>query len=254
MDVNHEERTPATLELERVVKHYADVEHEVAAVDDVSLTLAPGEILSLQGPSGSGKTTLLLLSAVLIAPDRGVIRYRGDDVAAFRSNDARLAEIGLIHQSYHLMPRVSALENAAMTLLLRGVRQRVARARALPWLEQVGLGDRLEHTPEQLSAGERQRVALARELATEPRLILADEPTANLDSACSRQVVELLQRHTRERESSVLLVTHDSEVAALADRHCHLRDGRIVHRATEPGAPAVRECGPQPQRGHAGAT
>lgn len=242
------------LEFVDVVKHYSGAGEEVAAVDGVSLTLAPGEMLALQGPSGSGKTTLLLLSAVLISPDRGTIRYRGEKVSSLPSDDARLAQIGLIHQQFYLMPRVSALENAAMTLLMRGVREREARSRALPWLERVGLGDRLGHTPEQLSAGERQRVAIARELATEPHLVLADEPTASLDSARSREVVELLHGITRERGSSVLLVTHDSDVAALADRRCYLRDGRIEAESAERGTPAEHGQTPEAQRGRADAS
>ena len=125
------------------------------------------------------------------------------------------------------MPRVSAIENASIKLLLGGVGMREARARAIPWLERVGLGERLEHTPGELSGGERQRVAIARALAGEPRLILADEPTGNLDSARSREIVELLHAIARERDAAVLLVTHDLEAAAIADRRCTLRDGRL---------------------------
>jgi ABC-type lipoprotein export system ATPase subunit len=199
-------------------------------VDGVSLTLAPGEMLALQGPSGSGKTTLLLLSAALLKPDQGAIRYRGEDVSAFSESRASaylLREVGFIYQSFHLLPRVPALENASLKLLLGGMGMREAQARVRPWLERVGLHDRLEHTPEQLSGGERQRVAIARALASDPQLILADEPTGNLDSTRSREVVELLRSLARERGASVLLVTHDSDVAALADHRHILRDGKL---------------------------
>jgi putative ABC transport system ATP-binding protein len=220
----------AALELERVVRRYRGVAEDVIAVDGVSLALAAAEMVALQGPSGSGKTTLLLLSAALLQPERGTIRYRGEDISTFsepRTCDYLLRDVGFIHQNFHLLPRVSALENAALKLLLGGAGPREAETRARPWLERVGLGDRLRHTPEQMSGGERQRVAIARALAIEPRLILADEPTGNLDSLRSREVVELLRSIARERDASVLLVTHDAEVAALADRRYYLRDGRL---------------------------
>jgi putative ABC transport system ATP-binding protein len=221
--------TAAGLELERVVKHYHGAE-EVRAVDGVSLTIAPGEMVALYGPSGSGKTTLLLLIAALLTPEEGSIRYAGRDLASLSANEASdylLRDVGFIFQAFHLMPRVSAVENASIKLLLGGAGMREARARAIPWLERVGLGERLEHTPSELSGGERQRVAIARALAGEPRLILADEPTGNLDSARSHEIVELLHAIARERNTAVLLVTHDLEAAAIADRRCTLRDGRL---------------------------
>jgi putative ABC transport system ATP-binding protein len=144
-----------------------------------------------------------------------------------------MGEIGFIYQSFHLMPRVSALENASLKLLLGGVGMREARTRAATWLERVGLGDRLGHTPGQLSGGERQRVAIASALAGEPRLILADEPTGNLDSVRSQEIVQLLGSIARERDAGVLLVTHDHEVAAVADRRCTLRDGQLIDSHSE---------------------
>jgi putative ABC transport system ATP-binding protein len=218
------------LELEGVVKHYLTGGEEVRAVDGVSLQIAPGEIVALHGPSGSGKTTLLLLIAGLLAPEQGTIRFAGRDIGALsrdQSCDYLLGEVGFIYQSARLMPRVSALENAARDLILAGVPARAARDRALPWLERVGLSDRLQRPPERLSGGERQRVAIARALACDPRLILADEPTGNLDSTRSREIVELLRSVTHERQACVLLVTHDIEAAALADRRLELRDGRL---------------------------
>ncbi len=226
------------LELQGVVKHYAGLGEEVCAVDGVDLEIAPGEMLALRGPSGSGKTTLLLLIAALLRPEGGTIRFDGADLSLMSANQAcdyLMRDVGFIYQSFHLLPRVSALENAAFKLVLGGVGMREARARALPWLERVGLGDRLERTPGELSGGERQRIAIARALAGEPRLILADEPTGNLDSVRSREVVELLGSIAHEGGAGVLLVTHDVEAAALADRRYVLRDGKLSHDGDEPG-------------------
>ncbi len=229
------------LELEGVVKHYHGAGEEVRAVDGVSLAIAPGEMVALHGPSGSGKSTLLLLIAALLKPDEGVIRYDGLDLASLSESqkcDYQLRDIGFIYQRFRLMPRVSAAENAARKLILGGMGMRDARARAIPWLERVGLGDRLERPPERLSGGERQRVAIARALAAEPRLILADEPTGNLDSARSHEIVELLHGIARDEGAAVLLVTHDLEAAATADRRCTLRDGKLSEGYhAEPGGP-----------------
>jgi putative ABC transport system ATP-binding protein len=218
------------LELDGVVKHYRGASEEVRAVDGVSLTVAPGEMVALLGPSGSGKTTLLLLIAALLAPERGTVRYNGRDLSSLSENqvcDYLLRDVGFIYQNYHLMPRVPVIENASIKLLLGGMGMREAQARARPWLQRVGLGERLRYTPDELSGGERQRVAIARALAGEPRLILADEPTGNLDSARSGEIVELMRSIAHERGAAVVLVTHDAEAAALADRRCTLRDGRL---------------------------
>ncbi len=219
------------LELEGVVKRYRGAVEEVRAVDGVDLRLEAGEMVALQGPSGSGKTTLLLLIAGLLQPDRGAVRFAGRDLSNLSENEAcdyLMRDVGFVYQSFRLMPRVSALENAALKLMLGGVGARDAHAQAARWLERVGLGDRLKSTTGELSGGERQRVAIARALAGEPRLILADEPTGNLDSARSRGIVRLLHSIAHEREAAVLLVTHDAEVAAVADRRCTLRDGRLA--------------------------
>jgi putative ABC transport system ATP-binding protein len=219
------------LELERVIKHYRSGGEEVRAVDGVNLRVRPGEMVALQGPSGSGKTTLLLLIAGLAAADSGQVRFDGRDVASLSEDEASdylMRDVGFVYQRVQLMARTSVLENAALKLLVGGLGMREAKAHALPWLERVGLGDRLEHTPEQLSGGERQRVAIARALAGEPRLILADEPTGNLDSARSREVVALLRTVARERNAAVVLVTHDSDAAQLADRRFLLHDGQLA--------------------------
>lgn len=239
------------LELEGVVKHYRGEGEEVRAVDGVSLKIAPGEMLALLGPSGSGKTTLLLLIAALLAPEQGVIRYHGRDIPSMSESQASeylLREVGFIFQSFHLMPRVNVVENAARKLLLGGVGLREARQQVIPWLHRLGLADRLDHTPEKLSGGERQRVAIARALASEPSLILADEPTGNLDSTRSSEIVQLLGALAHERGACVLLVTHDREAAKLADRFAVLRDGKLsdidLHSDTEQPGPR-----PAPMRG-----
>jgi len=228
------------LELERVVKRYRRGGEQVNAVDGVSLTLGAGEMLALHGPSGSGKTTLLLLIATLLSPDEGLISFDGRTLAGMSESQAcdyLHCEIGFVHQRPQLMPRVSALENASIKLLLGGMGRREAQAQALPWLARVGLTDsgQARQSTEQLSGGERQRVAIARALVGEPRLILADEPTGNLDSARSREIVRLLRSIAHERGAAVLLVTHDLEAASIADRHCTLRDGRLVD--ARPGEP-----------------
>ena len=218
------------LELEEVLKSYRGASEDVRAVDRVNLRLQAGEMVALHGPSGSGKTTLLLLAAALLAPERGTIRFQGRDLSSFseaQSSEYLLRHVGFVYQHFRLMPRVSALENASRKLLMSGVGMREAQVRAAPWLQRVGLGERLDSAPEKLSGGERQRVAIARVLAAEPTLILADEPTGNLDSARSAEIVELLRSIARERQAAVLLVTHDLDAAALADRSLMLRDGKL---------------------------
>jgi putative ABC transport system ATP-binding protein len=218
------------LELDAVVKRYRSAAEEVQALDGVSMSLEQGEMLALQGPSGSGKTTLLLLAAGVLAADSGTVSFEGEDLAKLsesRGAQYRLAEAGLISQNTHLMARVSALENAATKLLLGGVGVKESRVRAMRWLERVGIAELAKRTPEELSGGERQRVALARVLAGEPRLVLADEPTAKLDSERSGEIIELLGELSREDGRGVLLVTHDADAAQAADRVLHLRDGRL---------------------------
>ena len=182
----------AGLELRELVKHYTSDAEVVRAVDGVSLTVAPGELVALYGPSGSGKTTLLLLTAGLLTPDRGSVWFDQREVSGLPAAEAarfRRREVGFVFQSFHLMAGATALDNAALKLLGDGWTLRDARKVARPWLERVGLGERVEHTPDKLSMGERQRVAIARALAGEPRLLLTDEPTGNLDSKRSREVL-----------------------------------------------------------------
>jgi putative ABC transport system ATP-binding protein len=224
------------LEFDDVVKHYHGTGEDVRAIDGVSLSVAAGEMTALLGPSGSGKTTLLRLAATVFAPDRGTIRFRGRDLSTFSDNecsDYLFADVGYIEQRDRLMPRVSALENASMKLLLSGVGKADAEAQALKWLERVGLSDRAGHTPEQLSGGERQRVAIAEALAGDPSLIFADEPTANLNSADSRKVIELLAEIAHDSGAGVVLVSHDTDATLLADHSFTLRDGKLHREVSE---------------------
>jgi putative ABC transport system ATP-binding protein len=218
------------LRLDRVVKEYVTAGEVVRAIDGVSLRIAPGEMVALCGPSGSGKSTLLLLAAGLLAPDAGSIHFGRTDVTALTPGDAaeyQRHEVGLVSQTVDLLPGVPAVENAAIKLLADRIPLRDARRAAVPWLDRVELSHRLDHTPEQLSAGERARVAIARALVNRPRLLLADEPTANLDSRHGLEIVELLASIGRECGAGVLLVTHDMEATAIADRVETLRDGRL---------------------------
>jgi putative ABC transport system ATP-binding protein len=218
------------LELRGVVKHYPAAGEVVRAIDGVSLGVEAGEFVAVFGPSGSGKTTLLLIAAALLRPDRGSAWFAGRDLGALSPRDAaryRRGDVGFVFQSFHLMPAASALDNAALKLLSEGLTLERAQRRARPWLERVGLAARASHTPRELSKGECQRVALARALANDPRLLLADEPTGNLDTRRSRDILSLLRELSSERRIPVLLVTHDLEALEYVDRVYTLRDGAL---------------------------
>jgi putative ABC transport system ATP-binding protein len=219
-----------TLELRGVVKHYRAGTETVRAVDGVSLTVAPGEFVAVYGPSGSGKTTLLLLAAGLMTPEAGAVHFGGRDISALSSRERamyRRRDVGFVFQSFYLMPSGTALENAALKLVAEGFSMSRAEREARPWLERVGLSERLDHRTAQLSMGERQRVAIARALANEPRLLLTDEPTGNLDSKRSREVLALLRDICHERAIPAVIVTHDSQATAYVDRVHTLSDGHI---------------------------
>jgi putative ABC transport system ATP-binding protein len=221
----------STLELREVVKHYSTDIETIRAVDGVSLTVSKGEFVALYGPSGSGKTTLLMLAAALSTPDSGSIRFDGQEVGELSERDSALyrrRDVGFVFQAFHLMPHTSALDNATIKLTGAGCTLREGRIRALPWLERVGMAERAEHTPEQLSMGERQRIAIARALANEPRLLLADEPTGNLDSKRSREILALMRDICHERGIPGLLVTHDLDATQFVDRVLTLRDGHLA--------------------------
>lgn len=226
------------LELNDVVKHYRIGEAEpVRAVDGVSLSVKQGELIALYGPSGSGKTTLLMLMAALLRPDGGSLKLDGREISSLSEQEAsryRLSEMGFVRQTLNLIPGVSAIDNAALKLLGMDVRARAARTRVEPLMDRLGLEQRLHHRPDQLSMGERQRVMIARALSTEPKLVLADEPTGSLDSRRGREVLDLLTGICRERELAVVLVTHDAQAAAYADRVHMLRDGKLVDYEPDP--------------------
>jgi putative ABC transport system ATP-binding protein len=226
------------LELRELVKHYPLPGREpVRAVDGVSLEVGPGELVALYGPSGSGKTTLLLMVAALLAPTRGSVLVSGRDISSLSEREAsryRLSDLGFIRQNFDLLPGVSTIDNAVLKLL-KSVRWREAHARVTPLLERLGLGERLDQRSETLSMGERQRVMIARALSTEPRLLLADEPTGSLDSQRSCEVLELLRELSHEREMAVVLVSHDPLAAQYADRVLALRDGQLTDHNVELG-------------------
>jgi putative ABC transport system ATP-binding protein len=220
----------SALELLDVVKYYRSSGDVVRAVDGVSLTIEPGEFVALFGPSGSGKTTLLLIAAGLLPPDSGSVLFNRRDIARFSERDSadyRLHDVGFVFQSFHLMAGASALNNASIKLLADGMSLHEGQELARPWLHRVGLAEREEHRPAELSMGERQRVAIARALVNEPKLLLTDEPTGNLDSRRSRETLELLRDICHERSIPGLLVTHDPQAAALVDRVYSLQDGRL---------------------------
>ncbi len=218
------------LELRNLVKHYQVGDAEpVRAVDGVSLSIAAGELVALYGPSGSGKTTLLMLIAALIEPDGGTVLVAGRDLSGLTDSERshyRLRELGFVDQTSDLLPGGNVVQNAAMKLWLFE-HTRDAEHRIEPLLVRLGLGDRLAHRADQLSMGERQRVMIARALSTEPKLVLADEPTGNLDTHRGREILELLVEVCREQGAAVLLVTHDPQATAFADRVYALHDGRL---------------------------
>ncbi|MGZ9159698.1 MAG: ABC transporter ATP-binding protein [Candidatus Limnocylindrales bacterium] len=222
--------TRPIISLERVSRVYDMGRVAVPALDDVSLGVEPGEFVAIVGPSGSGKSTMMNILGCLDRPTHGTYRLAGTAVADLDDDGlARLRSrsIGFIFQSYNLLPRTTALDNVAAPLLYQGVgrAERVRRARAA--LERLGLGDRVDHEPTELSGGQQQRVAVARALVTEPALILADEPTGNLDSHAGAEVITLL-RELHRAGRTIVLITHDADVAASADRQVHLLDGRIA--------------------------
>jgi putative ABC transport system ATP-binding protein len=218
------------LRLRDVVKHYTSGDEVIRAVDGVSLSVAAGEFVALYGPSGSGKTTLLLLCAGLLGPDRGSVSFDGRELSDMSTTESalyRLHDVGFVFQTFHLIGGASALNNAAIKLLADGFSLKDARQQARPWLGRVGLGARIEHVPERLSMGERQRVAIARALVNEPRLLLTDEPTGNLDSARSEQTLTLMRDICHERRIPGLLVTHDPLASHFVDRVYTLKDGSL---------------------------
>jgi putative ABC transport system ATP-binding protein len=219
------------LELRRLVKHYLAGDGQlIQAVDGVSLSVAAGEFVAFYGPSGSGKTTLLKLIATILRPDTGSVLVDGREISSLSDAECshyRLHDLGMVDQSFDLLPGANVLQNAAIKLWLTES-PRIAERRVQPLLERLGLAPRLLNLPHELSMGERQRVVIARALSTDPKLVLADEPTGNLDTHRSREVLDLLGELCRERGAAVLLATHDPQATDFAHRAYTLSDGRIV--------------------------
>ncbi len=220
-----------TIELENVVKTYQIGEVKTHALDGVSLSIAEGEFTALVGPSGSGKTTMLQLMGCLDRPNSGAVKINDQDVTKLSKNkraDLRREKIGFIFQFFALIPVLTAYENVELPLLLNNVGAKERQERVMGLLEAVGLADRAGHRPDQMSGGEQQRVAIARALASEPLLVLADEPTANLDTANGAHAMEIMQRLNQETGTAFIFATHDPRVMSYAQRVIELQDGRVI--------------------------
>jgi putative ABC transport system ATP-binding protein len=219
------------IKLEGITKVYHMGAVEVHALRGIDLAVEDGEFMAIMGPSGSGKSTLMNILGCLDQPTEG--QYLLDGIPVSRMNDDRLAairnkKIGFVFQNYNLLPRTSALDNVEIPMVYAGVSMFARRNKAVEALNSVGLGDRLDHKPNQLSGGEQQRVAIARSLVNQPAIILADEPTGNLDTNTGKEIISIFQNLNRERSITIVFVTHDAEVAACTRRIVHIRDGLVV--------------------------
>ena len=243
----------AVLEAHDLCRRYRRGDTEIAALDGISLTLEAGALVAVVGPSGCGKSTLLHLCGAMDRPTAGEVRLDGRPLAGL-DDDAltrlRRERIGFVFQFFNLLPTLTVAENIVLPLLLAGREPSASMARAGEWAERVGISHRLDHAPAQLSGGEAQRAAIARAVVHEPALLVADEPTGNLDSENGRRVLDLLEDVSRGSGAALLLATHDAAVAAAADRKVALRDGRIVH--VESRASAAAGAGARPELAVAG--
>ena len=222
------------IEIRDMKKIYNPGENEVRALDDVSLTINRGEFVAIIGQSGSGKSTLMNMLGCLDVPTSGTYILDGKDVSQLtddEQSDIRNKEIGFIFQGFNLIANLTAIENVELPLIYRGVGQKERRELALKALEIVGLGNRGTHKPAEMSGGQQQRVAIARAIAQAPPIILADEPTGNLDSGSTKEIMDILRR-LHEEGRTVILITHDNEIAASAKRNIRIRDGKIVEDIT----------------------
>jgi putative ABC transport system ATP-binding protein len=219
-----------TLAATDVTKSFAEGRQEIAVLQGVSLNVARGEIVALEGPSGSGKTTLLSILGCILTPTSGRVVVDGqrvDKLSAGRLAEVRKRSIGFVFQQYNLFPSLTARENVEYALNIKGMRGTAARKAAIEALEIVELGDRLDFLPRDLSGGQKQRVAIARAVASRPPILLADEPTANLDSQVGLQIMELFRNTAKQAEQGLVIVTHDPNVRRFADRVVRIRDGRL---------------------------
>ncbi len=219
------------LELQGVERRYRSGDRTLNVLQGADLRLLPGEITGLIGPSGSGKSTLLHIAGLLEKPDAGQVRFAGRDALRMSDRDctyARRLDLGFVYQFHHLLPELDAVDNVAAPLMLNGLSRKAARARGSELLSLMGLADRDHHQPGQLSGGEQQRVAIARSLANQPKVLIADEPTGNLDPATSQIVFGSLQEIARNEGVAVLVATHNLELSASMDRVLTLQDGRLV--------------------------
>ena len=219
------------IQLQNVTRVYRIGEVETQALRGVTLDISDGEFAAIVGPSGSGKTTMLQLMDCLDRPSTGIVHINGQDVTRLKPNqraDLRKGTIGFVFQFFALIPGLTAYENIELPLLLTGTKARERRARVNELLDAVGLSERARHRPDQMSGGEQQRVAIARALATRPVLVLADEPTANLDTENGRQVMDIMQRLNEDTGTTFIFATHDPRVISFARRTIELRDGRVA--------------------------
>lgn len=217
------------IELSHIYRNFQVGDQTVHALDDVTLSIEPGDYVSIMGPSGSGKSTLLNLIGLLDRPTAGTYRLNGEDVTALSDTEqarVRNREIGFVFQMFHLVPRLTAFENVELPLILAGIPPEERQARVAEALEELHLTDRRQHKPEQLSGGQRQRVAIARATVTRPNVLLADEPTGNLDHKAGQDVVRILEDLNR-RGLTLIMVTHDPEMGQRARRQLHMLDGRL---------------------------
>lgn len=216
---------------QNVVKSYGTGEAQVRALDGVNLTVEDGEFVAVMGASGSGKSTAMNIVGCLDTPTSGRYLFRGIDVGTLDQNQRALLRrhyLGFVFQGFNLLKRTTALDNVELPMIYRRMAGSERRARALAALEEVGLGDRVDHTSSEMSGGQQQRVAIARAIATRPHVLLADEPTGNLDTERSHEIMELLRKLNDENGITIILVTHEEDMAAFAKRHVIFRDGQII--------------------------